>query len=353
MGGNYRGAAQSVPKSVEDQAATPRLSHPSIAETEVAYLSCRRNSTNARTRSRGHCAGDEISRNHSRLTLGALSERQALDYAASRPRGVDVALSPMSSAGNTTRLLDALIRGRSLTLDEIGARRRVPVEQESSLTPLWTALASTRQRHANLVIRGPADRRPEQYVALVDEARRAKELAERQLAEQSSVFRSELKKTDIDVAQVRAALPADSGLVSIVRFSRTVFEQPPTAGASARFCSSTIPSYAAFVLRPGTDEPSVVPLGRADTLEALIAQWRRDLTASIGQSSVTASETERSFRTRGASLRRRLWDPIAAHLDGRECLLPSRTVLSISSHWQHFRSRAPAICSRMDRSSIT
>jgi hypothetical protein len=63
---------------------------------------------------------------------------------------------------------------------------------------------------------------------------------------------------------VRAAMPTDTALVSIVRFNRTMLD-PPTV--------TSVPSYVAFVLRPGTDDPAVVPLGRPDALEALIAQW--------------------------------------------------------------------------------
>jgi CHAT domain-containing protein/tetratricopeptide (TPR) repeat protein len=294
--------------------------HPLIAETEVAYSLVQAQLNERRDAFERALRGDEISRNHSRLTLGSLSERQALDYAASRPRGLDLALSLISSVEDQTRVLDALILGRSLTLDEIGARHRVPVGQDTALAPLWATLASTRQRFTNLVIRGPDDRRPGQYAALVDDARRAKEEAERQLAEQSVAFRSEQKKTEINLDQVRTALPADSGLVSIVRFNRAVFDQATVAATSspslAKSASRTIPSYVAFVLRPGTDDPTVVPLGRADALDGQIAQWRRELIASIMEPSATPSETDRSFRNRGASLRRKVWDPIAAHLEG-------------------------------------
>lgn len=306
-GGDYRGAAQSYQRALEIGLPLFGASHPSIAEYEVGYALVQARLNERQDAFDRALRGDEISRQHSRLVLASLSERQALDYAQSQPRGLDVALSMMSGVGNTSKVLDTLIRGRSLTLDEIAARRRLQGDQERALVPLWAALASSRQRLANLVIRGPDERRPEQYAALVDEARRAKEQAERQLAEKSAAFRSEQKKTDIDLEQVRAALPTDSALVSIARFNRTMFDQPKV---------TSVPSYVAFVLRSGTDEPSMVPLGRADALDALIAQWRRELIASIAQSSVTASEGERSFRIRGASLRRRLWDPIAVHLDG-------------------------------------
>jgi len=304
--GDYRGAAQSYQQALEIRRPLLGGSHPSIAENEVAYALVQARLNEPRDAFERALHGEEISRQHSRLVLASLSERQALDYAQTQPRGLDVALSLMSNGANT-KVLDALIRGRSLTLDEIAARRRLPADQDRALSPLWTALASSRQRLANLVIRGPNDRRPGQYAALVNDARRAKEQAERELAAQSAAFRSELKRADVDLDQVRAALPTDSALVSIVRFNRTIFDQPKV---------TSVPSYVAFVLQSRTEEPRMVSLGRADALDALIAQWRRELIASIAPSSVNASATERSFRIRGASLRRRLWDPIATHLDG-------------------------------------
>ena len=195
-GGDYRGAAQSYQRALEIRLPLLGPSHPSIAENEVAFSLVQARLNERQNAFERALRGEDISRHHSRLTLASLSERQALDYAASRPRGLDLALSLMSSVEDHTRVLDALILGRSLTLDEIGPRHPVPVDGESALTPLWVALASTRQRLANLVVRGPDDRRPGQYAALVEEARRAKEQAERQLAERSAAFSSELKKTE-------------------------------------------------------------------------------------------------------------------------------------------------------------
>ena len=187
-GGDDRGAAQSYQRALEIRLPLLGPSHPSIAENEVAFSLVQARLNERQNAFERALRGEDISRHHSRLTLASLSERQALDYAASRPRGLDLALSLMSSVEDQTKVLDALILGRSLTLDEIGARHRVPVDGESALTPLWVTLASTRQRLANLVVRGPDDRRPEQYAALVQEARQAKEYAERQLAEQSAAF---------------------------------------------------------------------------------------------------------------------------------------------------------------------
>jgi CHAT domain-containing protein/Tfp pilus assembly protein PilF len=322
--GNHAEAARAYERVLA--IALPLLgpSHPEIAHTEVALAGVRARLHDRQNAFTGALRGDAIKRNHSRLTLAYLSERQALDYAASHERGLDLALSLMSGADEGAATFDALVLGRSLVLDELGARQRMRVTQKGALAPLWTELASARQRLANLVVRGPNDQRPEQYAALVDDARRAKEQAERQLAEQSATFSSELKKTEIDLRQVRAALPSDSALVSFVRFNRTIVGQASVAGAPPRSLSApasrTIPSYVAFVLLPGSDAPVVVPLGRADALESLIAQWRRELIAGITQPTSTVPETERLFRARGINLRRRLWDPIAAHLDGMKRL---------------------------------
>ena len=63
--------------------------------------------------------GERIGREHSRLTLGYLAEREALDYVAKRQSGLDVALSLAASEPARRALFDELVRGRSLALDEI------------------------------------------------------------------------------------------------------------------------------------------------------------------------------------------------------------------------------------------
>ena len=154
-------------------------------------------------------------------------------------------------------------------LDELGARQRVRMAQNGALAPLWTELASARQRLANIVVRGPNDQRPGQYAALVEDASaEQRNRRDRQLAEQSAAFSAELKK-DGDRSRARASGVADrhGAVVSIVRFNRTMFEPRPGCWclvSTFAKCSRTIPSYVAFVLRPGTDTPAVVPLGRAD-----------------------------------------------------------------------------------------
>ena len=320
--GDHAGAAQAYQKSLEIRLQLLGHSHPRIAEIEIALAGVRAQLQDGQNAFSGALRGDAISRNHSRLTLAYLSERQALDYASERPKGLDLALSLMGSEQQASEVLDAVVLGRSLVLDELAVRQRIAAGQRSELAPLWSELSSARQRHANLVIRGPSEQRLEQHAALIDEARRAKEQAERKLAEQSAAFKSELERTEIRLQDVRASLPPDAALISFVRFNRSVFDEKSNRSSAASTRPTTaanstaIPSYVAFVLRPESDAPAVVYLGRADSLDPLIARWRRELMAGITQPAATAQETEQALRATGTGLRRKLWDPIAAHLQG-------------------------------------
>ena len=68
---------------------------------------------------------EEVGREHLRLMLRSLPERQALNYASVRPRGVDLMLSLVGvTPGAEREAIDAVIRSRALVLDEVAARRR-------------------------------------------------------------------------------------------------------------------------------------------------------------------------------------------------------------------------------------
>jgi CHAT domain-containing protein len=216
-------------------------------------------------------------------------------------------------------LLDALIRRRALIFDEIAGRRQALSNAGGQLAPLWTNLGTARQRLANLIIRGPNDQRPGQYATLVEDARREKEAAERALAEQSAAFKAELASAEIGLEQVRARLLPGHAIVSFVRYDRTVFSdapagaaRPASGSASAR-ATRIVPSYMAFVLHPQSTDPIMVPLGRADTIETLIATWRKAMIEDVARSKGTPPPA-RSFRAVSVSLRRAIWDPIATHL---------------------------------------
>lgn len=319
--GKHADAARTYERSLAIRLQTYASEHPLIAETEIALALERGHLRQNQDALSGALRGAAIDRHHSRLTLSYLSGRQALEYAAQRRGGLDLALSLPADAGRATDLLDAVVLGRALVLDELGARQRILAAQRGTLAPLWSELASARQRYANLVIRGPSEQRPQQHAALVDDARRSKELAERQLAEQSAAFKAELGRTEIGLEEVRTNIQPGTALVSFVRFNRSSLAEKANAatasvarGTAAR--STTVPSYVAFVLRPEAEALNVVHLGSAATIDSLIAQWRRELVTSATQPTAAPRESERALRATGLTLRRKLWDPVAGHLKG-------------------------------------
>jgi CHAT domain-containing protein/tetratricopeptide (TPR) repeat protein len=292
--------------------------HPSVAQVKASRAAAQAQAGRPQAALTLALDAEEIGRRHLSLMLGSLPERQGLSYALKRPQGLTLALSLTTGAEGQASVLDALIRGRSLVLDEIASRHRALAdERASSLAPLWIALTSARQRLANLVIQGPG-RQQGQYTALVEEAQREKEEAERTLAEQSAAFRAERSRGDIGLERVRAHLPRSSALVSFVRYDRSVFSRTagPTASGKPTAPARSVPPapwYLAFVLRDDGSEPTVMPLASAATIDTLVASWRQGMIADITR--VTgAPQSGPSFRSLGISLRQKIWDPIAANL---------------------------------------
>ena len=128
------------------------------------------------------------------------------------------------------------------------------------------------------------------------------------LAEHSAEFRAERDRTQVGLGEVTASLPADSGLVSFVRYDHIFFAGPGLA------VSVTVPSYAAFVLQ-GHHTPVVVPLGSVSTIDPLVSQWRADIVAeALEPAPVPPGAPVHSSRRSGAALRRLVWDRLTPHL---------------------------------------
>jgi CHAT domain-containing protein/tetratricopeptide (TPR) repeat protein len=200
---------------------------------------------------------ESTGRDHLRLMLRSLPERQALNYAASRPQGLNLILSLSTVLPDAAPVaFDAFIRSRALVLDEIAARQGA-----AQADPARAALASAQQRLANLTVRGPGQISIDRYVALLDDARQESERAEQVLAERSIEFRTERSRAQVGLADVVSALPPNTVLVSYARYERTIFPSGAPALASARAPRSAprrVPSYVAFVLRSNR-QPVAVP----------------------------------------------------------------------------------------------
>lgn len=315
----YRDARVDFERALEIKRRIVGEGHPQYAELqiELAAVLARLGDPSALNRA---LRAEDVARGHLRLTLRYLPERESLAYAAKRAWGFDLALSLPRTADAATGMFDAVIRGRALVADEMATRRHTAAGRpDSDIAPLWSALASARQRQANLVVRGPSGQHPEQYAALLEDARRQKEAAERALAARSAAFKAELESVDIGVQQIRAALPSRSALVSFVRYDRTIFDHAvvprsvPT-GADPREPHG-VPSYVAFVTRADDDDVAAIPIGGANEIDTLVARWRDAVIVGAAHDAAAGSG-EDSSRALGARLRKRVWDPMGDKLVG-------------------------------------
>ena len=132
---------------------------------------------------------------------------------------------------------------------------------------------------------------------------------ERQLTERSAVYRTIQARARVGSGEVRAALPEGSALIDLVDYFHL---EPPAKGQTE---PSEERRMVAFVVRPERQEVVIVPLGPSQALAKWIDRWR----ASYGAGKAPpAGETDP-----GAELRKRLWEPLAAHLEGVKVVLVS------------------------------
>jgi CHAT domain-containing protein/tetratricopeptide (TPR) repeat protein len=312
--GDYAAARSHFEKALQIRAKALGVSHPSYAEAEsglgVALAALGQMEPALHTAIEAEATGRE----HLRLMLRTLPEREALNYAATRPRALNLIVSMSASTPEAApAAFEGVIRSRALVLDEIATRQSAGTSVQAD--PLRLGLASAQQRLANLLVRGPGQLSWAQYQAVVEATRRESELAEQAFAERSAEFRAERSRALIGLEQVRASLSTQHALVSFARYDRLAF------GATKRDASApnsraprSIPSYVALVLRPPGD-PVAVPLGSATSVDTLVAEWRQGILAEVAGG---PSAPVRPSRVSGAALRRLVWDPIANQLQGAD-----------------------------------
>jgi CHAT domain-containing protein/tetratricopeptide (TPR) repeat protein len=321
--GDYGGARTSYDRALLILRRLVGNSHPDVAEVQLAMAVVAANNHQPLDALQRAIEAEGIGRAHLRLMLRHLPERQGLEYAARRPRGLDFALSLAAASRDAPDgglALDELIRSRGLVLDDMAERWHLSANAaRPDLAASWAAVVSARQRFANLVIREPGGR-PDQHGALVDEARQEKEEAERALAEKSVTFRQELSRGDVGLEEVRSVLSSSTALISFARYDRSLIDAPTTASTSLVPLEGSVrspkpvPSYIAFVMRDGQSDVAVVPLGSANAIDTLVTNWRRETTGIVGAPS--RGDAEMTYRNAGAALRRRVWDPLREQLTG-------------------------------------
>jgi CHAT domain-containing protein len=283
--------------------------HPQLAANllDLALLLSRTGDTDGALKAA--VEAETIGRQGLESTVPVLPERQALVYASTRVKGLDVVLSMVASETAVSRsaAMDLLIRSRALVFDEMAARHRTQHESADSqnsqaVARLTEELNSARVLLSKLAVEGAAN------VQSLADASRQKERAETALAEKSMAFKQELATRRAGFGQIAAALDSDSVLVSFVRYERSLVEPEPSGKI---FFTDTVPSYLAFVLRGGQAEPTAVALGPAKEIDALVASLRKQVMSEANAPGQSPKRSEAVYRAAGDALRRRIWDPLA------------------------------------------
>ena len=258
---------------------------------------------------------EQVGREHLRLMVRSLPERQALRYSSVRTSGLTLALALVSGGSSedtaAAEVWDALIRSRSLVVDEMGSRHRT-VAEASQIARLAERLASASTRLANLMVGGAGERPADQYRLLLDDARKEREEAERALAMRSGAFSDQMERDRLGLKDVLSRLPAGTALVGYSLYARPEGLRPAGAAGRGPAAPAAERSYLAFVARSAGDPIVAVPLGAAGEIEALISDWRREAQAPMQGGKDDALLA--AYRRSGAELRRKIWDPIAPHL---------------------------------------
>ncbi len=309
--GHVDDAARAYERALAMRLVANGPAHPRTAETRAALAGTLLAQGHRGEALAAAIEAEDVGRRHLRLTLESLSERQGLGYAAARPKGLDIALSIASGPAALAAIADAVVRGRAIVLDAVATRRRF-AGSSPELASLWRATTEATQRLADLAVAAAAAD-PGRHAALLRAAQRDKEAAETALAERSTAFAADLARRDIGLDAVRAALPARTALVSFVRYDRVSPAMPARSGQPPLQRTA---SYLAVVLRGRDVDPVLVQAGDAAEVDALVTRWRRAVVHDVDASAAPTTAGDLALRRIGTALRERVWDPVAAHLDG-------------------------------------
>ncbi len=309
--GDYSDARRDYERALSMRKATLGMEHPDYAQSCDALSGLLADMGDSANAFRYALEAENVGREHLRVSLRGLSEREALDYASIRPSGTDLAISLANAPDRVVTAWDAVIRARSLVLDGISERLRATwTSTDTTTVRVASELARESGALATLHEEGPGDDTIEHFEARVDSARRSVEAIERRLGGLSARFALDSARSRAGLTEVSRTLPPGTALLSYVRYLRR-----GPHGDARHEIARRIASYAAFVLTPG-GAPRLILLGDAAGIDSRVAEWHRQATSD----SASMSAGEASYRLAAGRLREAVWDPVAGALGSPKVL---------------------------------
>lgn len=248
------------------------------------------------------------------LQARTLPERQALAYDATRPHGLDTAISVLLKHPDSpvAEIYQEGVRSRALVADEMARRQKnLNADNDPETAHLLEELNQARSdllaaEHASS--RLPSD--PERLQVMTARM----EGIERTLAEHSSTLRADERIQQATVEDIRHNLPSGSVLVSYFQYQRRVVDGvDPLA--------STVPSYMAFVLHPDSNQIHFFSFGEAASLNKLIFKARAAALAESRSGGLGSIRNEREYRAAALAIRQRVWDPLVKEIGNARLVL--------------------------------
>ena len=253
----------------------------------------------------------EIDQSNLQLAAAGLSEREQLAMARKFRPSLDayMSLAPEAHRSSDTAYV-FILRSKGTVFEH---QRRLRAERmllreahDPEVARLFGELQETARRLATLAMATPDPKQAQAWRAKIAELTERKEHLEADLARRSAVFRAGRKQPT--PAQLQAALPRDVALVDFLEYTHS---SPPPQGKGKLRSERRV---VAFVVRP--DRPIArLDLGPIEPIEVAVDRWRRSYGAG---KTPPAGETDP-----GAELRKRLWEPLAQHLEGVRVILVS------------------------------
>jgi CHAT domain-containing protein/tetratricopeptide (TPR) repeat protein len=258
-------------------------------------------------------------REHIRLAIRLLPERQALTLANEGAISFNVAMS-LATLHPEIRVVDVyqeVVRSRALVAEEM-AQREAALSRKHD--PAVAALENEMEADRKAVMELQSGAGDAQGLS---DATAKMEHTERELAARSAAFRIGERARSSDLADLRRNLPARSVLISYVRYTQYQMRKE-------KFGAKWVQSYAAFVLHPGSDAVGVHDLGEAKAIDDLVSKMRASADAEAHGGGLGSARNEREYREAGEKLRELVWDPMAGDLkDEKMALIVPDGVLNL------------------------
>jgi len=248
----------------------------------------------------------------------------------SRRGGMNIALSLVAEhlpedADAQRFALSVVLAQKGLILETLASRRASLLRSDDpAVRRLFEEWHQTGRALMRVEMNAPAPGQAKERANRLTELTRRKQSVERDLARASARFAAQQRASQVTLADVARALPADAALVEFVRYRSFRFRAQETNAWAGN-------NYVALILPGGTSpepEPVLVRLGDAETIDAAIRTWR----TAVGPGERGRISERASVEAAGTALAKKIWEPIMPALGGRRrvCLAPDGELAFVS-----------------------